>query len=288
MESKKIRNSAWRDLDARLLWIYEDRVHSSSSNAEIRNCEYFSVWRLNKGCVDMEFADGQSYRVDAGNWVALVPGMKKSQLFSEDAEIVSVAFIARWPDGSNLLKVAEPVIFSSGHETGFEHAVYELRDYISQNVDFNYMRQSAAKIDFTTYAYSNLLFWKFIESWYNIMDNKGCGVQMPEDLDPRLRPALFILRKHHFNQPLPYEQLCRQSGLSRSHFDRLFVEQFGQSPKKFCESICLEDVIRLLSTSSISVKEAAFEAGFVNVSHFCTWFKRKTSHSPEEYRRFLV
>ena len=236
----------------------------------------------------MGFADGNSCRVEAGSWIALFPGLQKSQLFSPDAEIVSVAFIGRWPDGTNLLKAGEPVIFSSGSEPALEHAVSELCHYVNENIDFNYMHQSAARIFFSTYAHSNVLFWTFIESWYAIMSNKGCSIQLPDDLDPRLRPALSTLRKHHFNQPLPYEQLCRQSGLSRSHFDRLFADQFGQSPKKFCEGICLENVIRLLSSGSISVKEAAFETGFVNVSHFCTWFKRKTRYSPEEYRRFLV
>lgn len=288
MEVDRLKNSEWWELDSRLLWVYQNKVDPGSSSHQLRNCEYFSVWFLKRGRVDMVFADGKSYRVDAGNWVALFPGMQKSQLFSHDAEIISTAFVAKWPDGASLLKADKPVIFSSGCDSLFEKAVETLRDYVVGCIEANYMRQAAAKIDFTVYARSNILAWEFFCRWFELMLKLGCRQQLQEDVDPRLRSALFVLRKHHFNQPLPYEQLCRRSGLSRSHFDRLFVRQFGKSPKKFCETICFENTIRLLSSNSISVKEAAFESGFVNVAHFCTWFKRRTGHTPEQYRRFLV
>jgi AraC-like DNA-binding protein len=283
-----LKNIDWQQFNARLLWIYENHVAPNSSHQEMRVTEFHSLWLVKEGEVDMNFSDNSSYHATTGSWVVTTPGMKKTQQFSENAHILSIAFSAGWPGSKNLFQLEAPIIFSANNNIELNQRAKKLLDYISQNVTPEYTQQQSTSFEFSVYTKIQFHFWTFLYEWYNVMIHNQCTPQLKSDIDPRLKPALPILQQHHFNHPLPYNRLCRNTGLSRSHFDRRFKQEFKTSPKKFCEQICLENATHQLTSKTLSVKEIAYDLGFVNTSHFCTWFKRKKHQTPEEYRHSFV
>lgn len=79
-------------------------------------------------------------------------------------------------------------------------------------------------------------------------------------------------------------ELSSMSGLSASRMRTLFREKVGMPPKRFQIKVRLERASRLLSATSKSVTEIAFECGFKTVAAFSNCFAREYGVSPRKYR----
>ncbi len=79
--------------------------------------------------------------------------------------------------------------------------------------------------------------------------------------------------------------ITRSMGISRSHFQRLYKEMFGNSCKEDIINARLERAKWLLENTSISVADVAEQCGYLNTSHFIRQFSAKLALSPTEYRK---
>jgi signal transduction histidine kinase/ligand-binding sensor domain-containing protein/AraC-like DNA-binding protein len=70
--------------------------------------------------------------------------------------------------------------------------------------------------------------------------------------------------------------------MSRMQLHRKIKALSGQSTSDFIQSIRLECALKALQEGDKSVKEVAFESGFVTANHFSRVFKRKYGKSPSE------
>lgn len=96
-------------------------------------------------------------------------------------------------------------------------------------------------------------------------------VKMTDNAIPKkyraLAPALDELQREYFkNEKISYyATLC---GMSESNFRKLFKEYTGKSPIEYRNLIRISVVKTLLNTSELTVSEAAYLAGFNNMSYF--------------------
>ena len=74
--------------------------------------------------------------------------------------------------------------------------------------------------------------------------------------------------------------LAAAFGLSPSHFAHRFSSAFGVSPQVYVASCRLEYAKWLLETKAVSVKEAAFDAGFADPLYFSKCFRRAFGVTP--------
>ena len=79
-----------------------------------------------------------------------------------------------------------------------------------------------------------------------------------------------------------FVELC---GRSQEHVNRTLQKYKGFSPTAFINSLRLQNVARLLVSSSSSITEIAFECGFNNLSHFNNVFRSVYGVSPRDYRK---
>ena len=94
-------------------------------------------------------------------------------------------------------------------------------------------------------------------------------------------PAIMEANFHH-NLPLvDFAKLCHRS---LSSFKREFRQHYNTTPGKWLLERRLECASRMLSTTSMSVTEVAFECGFEDASHFCRAFKDKFGQPPSVFR----
>jgi len=94
--------------------------------------------------------------------------------------------------------------------------------------------------------------------------------------------------------------LCHRSFL-HMHSVKEYAQKLAVTPKHLTETIkqqtglsALEMIHRtkityakgLLSQTSLSVKQVAYELGFENPEYFCVFFKKKVGKTPSQYRQF--
>lgn len=82
------------------------------------------------------------------------------------------------------------------------------------------------------------------------------------------------------NRPVSWwaMQLC----ITPKYLSAVCREVEGKSARSLIAESVIQEAIRLLQDSELSVKEVSERLGFVNQSHFGTFFRRHTGHSPHK------
>ena len=76
-------------------------------------------------------------------------------------------------------------------------------------------------------------------------------------------------------------ELCTDVGVSPSRFIPLFKNSAGISPHTYYNSLLVYKARYLLQVEHCSTKDAAYNLGFKNVSHFCALFHQLTGSTPQ-------
>jgi hypothetical protein len=99
-----MRYRDWLNLNIHLLWCYNLPVARGREDAGevLRSTEYTNsgAWLVREGWAQVEHG-GRTHRAKPGQWLIVKPG-RRVQTFSANARLISIAFEARWPDGSPL------------------------------------------------------------------------------------------------------------------------------------------------------------------------------------------
>ena len=88
------------------------------------------------------------------------------------------------------------------------------------------------------------------------------------------------LRQHH-----PAWELAAQFSVSETSLKNYFRGVFGQNISVYLRETRMKKAAELLSTTKLSVAEAAEQVGYINQSKFASVFKKQFGLSPLEYRR---
>ena len=81
------------------------------------------------------------------------------------------------------------------------------------------------------------------------------------------------------------KSLAKESGMSVSHFQRMFMKIIGIRPGQYILQQRLNATCRLLEETDLDITEIALNTGFCDHSHLTKMFKQKRKTTPGEYRR---
>jgi AraC-like DNA-binding protein len=81
------------------------------------------------------------------------------------------------------------------------------------------------------------------------------------------------------------EQLARLCGCSARHFNRLFHERFGESPRARQTELRLLKARQLLGDTDQKIMQIALDSGYRSLSLFNSLFRRRFGLSPSEWRQ---
>jgi len=84
--------------------------------------------------------------------------------------------------------------------------------------------------------------------------------------------------------PLTIQQVADEMGVSYSNFRKLFKEHTGLSPAIYQQELKLQRAKELLTTTSLSIKQIAYQLNFESPDYFSAKFKAKTGRKPSELR----
>lgn len=99
----------------------------------------------------------------------------------------------------------------------------------------------------------------------------------------RIEKAISYINQHFKEQP-QLDDVARQVYLSPFHFQRLFKEWAGVTPKKFLQYISLEHAKELLQ-KKYSLADASYEAGLSGTSRLHDLFITIEGMTPGEYKQ---
>lgn len=108
----------------------------------------------------------------------------------------------------------------------------------------------------------------------------------PEDLELSQRILLYI--EKHYTEDLSLDTLAARFRVSRFTVSRIFSEKLRISFSACLNSRRLEHTRRLLQSSSLSVTEIAYEAGFSSTRTFFRAFGKEYGITPKQYRLELL
>jgi AraC family transcriptional regulator of adaptative response/methylated-DNA-[protein]-cysteine methyltransferase len=99
----------------------------------------------------------------------------------------------------------------------------------------------------------------------------------------RIAAAIEFIKTNFKAQP-SLEQIASAVHLSPFHFQRLFAEWAGTSPKKFLQYISIEHAKYLLSTKQQTLFNTALDTGFSSTSVLHNLFVKIESMTPAEFK----
>ncbi len=106
----------------------------------------------------------------------------------------------------------------------------------------------------------------------------------PNNRDSFLRRLDAIINANIENEQFGVNQLAREMGMSRSNLHRMVKSYTGGSASAYICKVKLEKAVVLLSESSLTVSEVAFQCGFHSVSYFSRCFRDHFGYTPAESR----
>jgi AraC-like DNA-binding protein len=99
----------------------------------------------------------------------------------------------------------------------------------------------------------------------------------------RILPAIQHMNDH-FNDRLDVPGLVKLSGLSRTHFFRMFKSQTGTTPIEYVKRRRLREALLLLQESDLTVAEIGDLVGWPDPFYFSKVFKASIGVAPSIYR----
>lgn len=99
----------------------------------------------------------------------------------------------------------------------------------------------------------------------------------------RIAEAIEYIQSNFQKQP-SLDEIADHVHLSPFHFQRIFTEWAGTSPKKFLQYISIEHAKKLLKDQKLSLSETSEETGFSSTSRLHDLFVNIEGMSPAEFK----
>lgn len=108
------------------------------------------------------------------------------------------------------------------------------------------------------------------------------ALRLSERFEEMRRTAEYI--QENLDKELSVEILAARIGLAPHYFIQVFQRFFHETPIHFVLRHREEAARRLLTYSSMSIKEIGLSLGFSNQNYFSAFFKKRSGYSPSAYR----
>lgn len=109
------------------------------------------------------------------------------------------------------------------------------------------------------------------------------SVSTPED-DKLMEKIMAFIEEHLSDSDITIDDMASAVAVSRSGLHRKVKHMLGTSPMEFLREARIRRAAKMLSESSKSVTQIAYECGFSDPKYFSKCFKASTGQTPTEYK----
>ena len=275
----------WLNLKLHLLWCHNRHVAKGTqiTGPTLRFTEFTNsaAWLVREGWAQVEH-DGQSHTAHPGQWLIVKPGARV-QTFSHDARMLSIAFEARWPDGSNLYQEGLSLVIEASEAPALEKKIRPILDAVMEIAPGTWDLRDH-KADLRCYLRLEHLLCEWLSVLSEILDAHGIQHSGHFGIDERVRMAVDLLQAGDLADSFVLETLAAAVHLSPNHLVRLFRKELQSTPLQFWDHLRIEHAQSRLKQPEMRIKEVAIDLGFKHLSHFSKWFKRHTGSTPQSVR----
>lgn len=99
-----------------------------------------------------------------------------------------------------------------------------------------------------------------------------------------IKEALNYVNEHYM-EPIRMEEIAMASGLSESHFRRVFEETMNMKPLEYVNLIRVDKACFLIEREDMSMEEISYRVGYQTQSSFNRNFRRLTGMSPYQWKK---
>lgn len=100
----------------------------------------------------------------------------------------------------------------------------------------------------------------------------------------RIAEAIEYIQQHYTEQPT-LEEIAKKVHLSSFHFQKMFTDFAGVSPKKFVQFISVQHAKKMLVYSQATLFETAYETGLSGTGRLHDLFVKIEGMTPGEYKK---
>lgn len=283
----------WAGLRSRLLFLYDQEIPAGTADRHgVREDGEFSAWLIRRGWVEV-IADGKAYRAEAGQWLICF-AKEITQTFSEDVHLLSLRVEQAWPDGSLLFQDPPGYVFTSKVYPELENRMAPLyrqvinMSWLDPAEDFRGVFLQDSKFDYLGYLDFQVHLMGWIGELARILVLEKGKLYIPDRSDPRLAEVFEVIHSCKLAEPFPEAAVCRAASLTIGHLNRLCVQRYGFTVHALWEKQRIQYAKRALERPGSRVKEVASLLGFVQLSNFSAWFKRKGGVSPRSFQKQML
>ena len=281
---KKLLLDDWQQLRTQIFWCYEGPPPAVAGVTRYRTPNH-SAWLIRRGNPVLYWA-GRTHRLRPGDWV-IVPPPGHERSFTEDVEILSVHFRLSWAEDTDLFTLDGPVTFPGARHPALERVARQLQRFFAGFGLRSRFFPVSRPMTLAQYLHFQTLAGRFALTLTHVLDDEqllpaACCTRP----DPQAGHILAQLRGLPLDQRWNTAANARALGMSAGHFNRVFRQEFGQTPRQYFDTRRLEHAKRGVIAAQVSLKEVAAGVGFSSAV-FCRWFRQAVGTSPTRYRHML-
>lgn len=154
-----------------------------------------------------------------------------------------------------------------------------VRDYTAE--------ENQQLIEKLNYCYlESRTFSQLIKNIYKVLDEfvEGEQKKSKEKLGKPIQEAVYYIRKH-YAQPISQSDAAGAGNISVTYLSRLFKEELGIGFNEYLTKVRLEESEKLLSDTTLSIKEIAAAVGYPDEKYYSKLYKKVKGIKPSEYRK---
>ncbi len=132
----------------------------------------------------------------------------------------------------------------------------------------------------------------WLDQYYRMVRNM-CGIAVKEinrhkaETDGHAFNVVEKYIKEHFKEQIVIQDMARQLYTSPGYLGTMFARQVGVSIKEYLHTLRMEEAVKLMTETNMSLSEIAYDVGYNNYNNFYHHFERFFGMTPREYKDAL-
>lgn len=137
-------------------------------------------------------------------------------------------------------------------------------------------RQECYADEMRVLSYLYMLTWEIMNNYHTADDGRKNH--------SRLEPVTDYI-KDNYKRNITLSELSAQINVCRDHLIRIFKASTGRTPMEYIMDMRLEEALRLLINTDMSITEVSLNSGFSSSDYMTKVFNKKFNITPLKYRR---